>query len=76
MLKDRRIVEKLIDVAEISENETVCEAGTGEGTLTNELCKRAESWFSFEIDHDLFKKSYSKLMCIFYKPEINQWRCF
>ena len=42
MLKDRRIVEKLIDVAEISENETVCEAGTGEGTLTNELCKRAE----------------------------------
>jgi 16S rRNA (adenine1518-N6/adenine1519-N6)-dimethyltransferase len=65
MLKDGRIVEKLIEVAQINQNETVCEAGTGEGILTNELCKRAKSVVSFEIDHDLFKKSYSKLMSAF-----------
>ena len=57
MLKDGRILEKLIEVAGISQNETVYEAGTGDGTLTNELCKRANSVVSFEIDHDLFKKS-------------------
>ena len=57
MLKDGRILEKLIEAAGISQNETVYEAGTGDGTLTNELCKRAKSVVSFEIDHDLFKKS-------------------
>jgi 16S rRNA (adenine1518-N6/adenine1519-N6)-dimethyltransferase len=56
-LKDGRILEKLIEVAGISQNETVYEAGTGDGTLTNELCKRAKSVVSFEVDHDLFKKS-------------------
>lgn len=56
-LKDGKILEKLIEVAGISQNETVYEAGTGDGTLTNELCKRAKSVVSFEIDHDLFKKS-------------------
>ena len=64
MLKDRRILEKLIEVAGISQNETVYEAGAGEGSLTNELCKRAKSVVSFEIDHDLFKKS-SRLLSDF-----------
>jgi 16S rRNA (adenine1518-N6/adenine1519-N6)-dimethyltransferase len=57
MLKDEKIVEKLLEVAEINQNETAYEAGTGEGTLTIELCKRAKSVVSFEIDNDLFKKS-------------------
>jgi 16S rRNA (adenine1518-N6/adenine1519-N6)-dimethyltransferase len=65
MLKDGRIVDKLIEVAEISQKETVFEAGTGEGTITKELCKRAKSVVSFEIDHGLFKKSYTKLMSDF-----------
>jgi 16S rRNA (adenine1518-N6/adenine1519-N6)-dimethyltransferase len=70
MLKDRRIVEKLIEAAEINENETVYEAGTGEGTLTNELCKRAKSVVSFEIDRSLFEKSYSELMSAFLNLEL------
>lgn len=64
MLKDAKILEKLIEVAGISQNETVYEAGTGEGTLTAELCKRAKSVVSFEVDHDLFKKS-SRLISAF-----------
>lgn len=70
MLKDGRIIEKLVEAAEITENETVYEAGTGEGTLTKELCKRAKSVVSFEIDHGLFKKSYSKLMPAFPNLEL------
>lgn len=70
MLKDGRIIEKLIEAAEITENETVYEAGTGEGTLTKELCKRAKSVVWFEIDHGLFKKSYSKLMPAFPNLEL------
>lgn len=64
MLRDGRILEKLIEVAGISQNETVYEAGTGDGTLTYELCKRAKSVVSFEIDHELYKKS-SKLLPAF-----------
>jgi 16S rRNA (adenine1518-N6/adenine1519-N6)-dimethyltransferase len=70
MLKDERIVEKLIEAAEITPNETVYEAGTGEGTLTNELCKRAKSVVSFEIDRSLFEKSYSELMSSFLNLEL------
>ncbi len=70
MLKDVRIVEKLIEAAEITENEIVYEAGTGEGTLTNELCKRAKSVVSFEIDRGLFEKSYSELMSSFLNLEL------
>jgi 16S rRNA (adenine1518-N6/adenine1519-N6)-dimethyltransferase len=64
MLKDGKVLEKLIEVASISPNETVYEAGTGEGTLTTELCKRAKSVISFEVDHNLFKKS-SRLISAF-----------
>ncbi len=64
MLKDTKVLEKLIEVAGISENETVYEAGTGEGTLTTLLCKRAKSVVSFEVDDDLFKKS-SRLISAF-----------
>lgn len=65
MLTDRGIVTKLMEAAKIRQNETVYEAGTGEGTLTNELCKRARSVVSFEIDHNLFKKSQSSLVAAF-----------
>lgn len=64
MLKDGRILEKLIEVSGISQNEIVYEAGAGEGSLTKELCKRAKSVVSFEIDHELFKKS-SRLLSDF-----------
>jgi 16S rRNA (adenine1518-N6/adenine1519-N6)-dimethyltransferase len=70
MLKDVRIVEELIKAAEITENEIVYEAGTGEGTLTNELCKRAKSVVSFEIDRGLFEKSCSELMSSFLNLEL------
>ncbi|HET7148285.1 MAG TPA: 16S rRNA (adenine(1518)-N(6)/adenine(1519)-N(6))-dimethyltransferase RsmA [Candidatus Nitrosopolaris sp.] len=64
MLTDRRVLEKIIEVASISQSETVLEAGTGEGALTTELCKIAKSIVSFEVDHELFKRS-SRLISSF-----------
>lgn len=57
MISDWQILRKLIEVSEIRRNELVYEAGTGEGSLTSELCKRASSVVSFEIDRELFKKT-------------------
>jgi len=64
MVTDWRILRKLIMVSEIKQNELVYEAGTGEGSLTLELCKRAGFVVSFEIDRALFQKS-KKLMSEF-----------
>lgn len=42
-------------------NEVVCEAGTGEGTLTQELCKHAKKVISFEIDSVLYLRALNYL---------------
>lgn len=57
MLVDRRVLAKIIDAADIGNDETVCEAGTGHGILTVELCKRAQRVISFEVDKELFKNA-------------------
>jgi 16S rRNA A1518/A1519 N6-dimethyltransferase RsmA/KsgA/DIM1 with predicted DNA glycosylase/AP lyase activity len=38
MLADRRILAKIISAASIEKDETVLEAGSGQGVLTTELC--------------------------------------
>jgi len=57
MLRDERIVDRLLKIAMINENEIVYEAGTGDGSLTSSLCKIARSVVSFEIDNTLYVKS-------------------
>ncbi len=61
MLRDERMIEKLLEIAMINQNETVCEAGTGDGSLTSALCNIARSVVSFEIDKGLFNKSRNLL---------------
>jgi 16S rRNA A1518/A1519 N6-dimethyltransferase RsmA/KsgA/DIM1 with predicted DNA glycosylase/AP lyase activity len=61
MLVDRRVLAKIIDVAGIGEGETVCEAGTGHGILTAELCRRAQHVISFEVDRKLFGHAREQL---------------
>jgi 16S rRNA (adenine1518-N6/adenine1519-N6)-dimethyltransferase len=60
MLVDFNIIAKIIEVSEISKDEIVCEAGTGDGVLTHELCKNAKSVISFEIDNSLFTKAIKR----------------
>ncbi|MGI0037531.1 MAG: 16S rRNA (adenine(1518)-N(6)/adenine(1519)-N(6))-dimethyltransferase RsmA [Nitrososphaera sp.] len=61
MLVDGKVLAKIISAAEISKNETVCEAGTGLGVLTAELCKRAKNVVSFEVDSGLLQHARQDL---------------
>jgi 16S rRNA (adenine1518-N6/adenine1519-N6)-dimethyltransferase len=56
MLIDQRILAKILSAACIGKDETVLEAGTGQGILTAELCKYAKQVISYEIDINLYRK--------------------
>ena len=61
MLVDRRVLGKIIKAARIGKNEMVLEAGTGQGILTEELCKAAKSVISYEVDTKLFGQAQERL---------------
>jgi 16S rRNA A1518/A1519 N6-dimethyltransferase RsmA/KsgA/DIM1 with predicted DNA glycosylase/AP lyase activity len=61
MLVDRDVLLRIINASRITKDEIVCEAGTGNGILTNELCKYGKSVISFEIDSQIFEKAKTKL---------------
>lgn len=61
MLVDGKILKKIIDAANISKGETVCEAGTGRGALTLELCRRARKVISYEVDSVLYEAARKEL---------------
>jgi len=52
-LKDSRIVNAIVEKAEIDEDTLVIEVGPGAGALTSELAKKAGKIISFEIDESL-----------------------
>jgi 16S rRNA (adenine1518-N6/adenine1519-N6)-dimethyltransferase len=60
-LINKRILKEIIESSQINKEEVVCEAGTGEGVLTQELCKRAKRVLSFEIDKGLYVQALSYL---------------
>lgn len=55
-LKDRGVLAKIADVAEINSEDTVLEIGPGLGTLTSELLRRAKKVIAVELDGDLANK--------------------
>jgi 16S rRNA (adenine1518-N6/adenine1519-N6)-dimethyltransferase len=63
MLKDNRILARIIDASQINREEIVYEAGTGNGVLTEELCKNAHLVKSFEIDRQIFRKVRNLSSC-------------
>ena len=56
MLIDNRIIKRIIEASQITREDTVCEAGTGKGYLTKQLCKNANLVLSFEIDQQIYEK--------------------
>jgi 16S rRNA (adenine1518-N6/adenine1519-N6)-dimethyltransferase len=63
-----KILANIIEASQISNDEIVCEAGTGNGILTHELCKQAKSVISFELDNLLFSNARKNL---FYLSNLN-----
>lgn len=55
-LKNPEIVSKIVQAAEIDENDTIIEVGPGTGILTDELIKNAKIVFAIEKDYDLITK--------------------
>ena len=56
-LVDRRVLGQIVKAAAIKCDEVVCEAGTGDGVLTAELCRRAGRVVSYEVDRALYEKA-------------------
>ena len=61
MLVDRRVLDRIVEAAKIGNDETVLEAGTGQGVLTAELCKAAKSVVSYEVDKKLYLQARERL---------------
>ncbi|HPF31035.1 MAG TPA: 16S rRNA (adenine(1518)-N(6)/adenine(1519)-N(6))-dimethyltransferase RsmA [Candidatus Saccharibacteria bacterium] len=55
-LRDRTVLAKIADSANLESNDTVVEIGPGLGTLTSELLKRASKVIAIELDSDLARK--------------------
>lgn len=58
-LKDKAILNKIIEIADIDDSTLVIEIGPGQGALTEGLVKTAPQVIAYEIDFDLIK--YLKL---------------
>ena len=52
-LTDEKVVKKIVDTAELADNDTVIEIGPGVGSMTVELAKRAKKVIAVEIDKRL-----------------------
>lgn len=71
-LIDTHILEKIIDGAEISEDDCVLEIGPGIGTMTQYLCERARFVICVEIDKNLIPILEDTLSAYDNKIIINQ----
>jgi 16S rRNA (adenine1518-N6/adenine1519-N6)-dimethyltransferase len=60
-LRDKSILSKILNSSRIDRDEIVCEAGTGEGMLTQKLCKHAKKVISFERDPVLYLRALKRL---------------
>ena len=59
-LKDKNVVRKIANLAEIEENEAVWEVGPGKGILTEQLLLQKCNLTCFEIDESLFPILFEK----------------
>lgn len=60
-LIDRKVLARIVGASAVGRDETVCEAGTGNGILTKELCRCAKNVLSYEVDKSLYAKARDAL---------------
>ncbi|MCP8314607.1 MAG: ribosomal RNA small subunit methyltransferase A [archaeon] len=58
---DEKLLNEMVEFADISKKDIVFEFGSGTGNLTEILCNRAKKLISYEIDKDLYKIAKSRL---------------
>jgi 16S rRNA (adenine1518-N6/adenine1519-N6)-dimethyltransferase len=58
-LADRHVLGRIISASALGKDETACEAGAGNGVLTEELCKHAGRVISYEVDRGLYENARS-----------------
>ncbi len=58
-LVDASALNRIVQACALGKDEVVCEAGTGTGVLTKELCKNAGRVVSYEVDRRLFEQAKS-----------------
>lgn len=61
LLKDAEILDRIVEAAHLSRDSIVFEIGTGEGDLTERLCRYAGQVISAEIDRGMFEVAASNL---------------
>lgn len=60
-ITDRRLIQRIVNLSNISENDTVIEIGTGKGHLTDALCKKGGRVCSVELDRKLYERAGERL---------------
>ena len=60
-LIDQNMIKKMISLADLNENDTVYELGTGHAVLTALLCQKSKYVVSSEIDKNLYESAKIKL---------------
>ncbi len=61
LLRDPEVLDRIVQAAQVSKDDTVFEIGTGEGDLTERLCRYAGRVISAEIDGSLIEIAGQKL---------------
>ena len=67
LIKDKKILRRMVELAEITKEDVVVEIGTGHGDLTRAICERADFVYSVELDESfrdrlgLLEKEYDNL---------------
>lgn len=56
-LVDTKIIDKIIELSRIDKEDIVYELGTGNGTLTEKLCKISKFVHSFELDSKIYEQA-------------------
>src|SRR5258708_16524722 len=59
-LTDEKIIQKIIEAAELNKKDVVLEIGAGTGNLTKEIAKKVDHVIAFEIDEQ-FKSTLNSL---------------
>ena len=71
LIKDKKILGKMVELAGVPHNDVVLEIGTGHGDLTRAICEKAGRVYSVELDRSLtnrletFEKEHYNLTILF-----------